>query len=126
LVLAPSAIVNTVHVSPVNISRKIRRVNDIPRHRLIYEFAFRSEVGPLISLASRTLLQEIASVKIIGLVSVGNIVSRVILFILSSVMYPRFSPGVSSSGPSAISFNGNVVDASHNSEETFFSPVSTP
>jgi hypothetical protein len=35
-------------------------------------------------------------------------------------------PGINWSGPSAVTFNSNVVDSSDNSEESLFTPVSSP
>jgi hypothetical protein len=53
------------------------------------------------------------------------LVSWIVLLLVSSDMLGVVSPGILWSSPSAISFNTNVVDNSDDSDEPFFTVMST-
>ena len=56
----------------------------------------------------------------------GLVIAFVILLGLSGLMANTLGPSVEGGSPRAVSFNGDVVDATTDFEETCFSPVVTP
>jgi len=61
-----------------------------------------------------------------GVLSVGVVVLRVVPFSISGHVLYRLCPVVDGVGPGAVALDGHVVLASDESEEAFFTPVSSP
>ena len=126
LVLAPSDEVSSVDVSPVPVGGHGGGVENIPGHRsgLNFSVLFKVDLGD--SSTPFGGLQEAISGLFLWVRSIDLIIVGVVLLSVSAVMDPWASPGVSSSGPSAVRLNVNVVDTSHNSEESTFTIVRSP
>ena len=121
LVLGPSEEVSLVDVSPVPSRWNLIRGNDFPGHLFGSSLTVSSEVhgSILAALAGKEVLG-------LGVFGIGVLVLGVVLLLLRGVVDPWVGPGVDWGGPSALRLDTDVVGSSHNSEESFFSPVSSP
>jgi len=118
LVLGPGEVVDTVGVSPIPGLGEVTSL----------------DVAPGESFTLSDVLSEFLSE---GVVDLHASTSSVLLFfrsreerfglgLLGGVVLVTVGPGVSGNTPVAVSFDGKVVDTSDDSEETVFTPVSTP
>lgn len=118
LVLGPGEVVDTVGVSPIPGLGEVTSL----------------DVAPGESFTLSDVLSEFLSE---GVVNLHASTSSVLLFfrsreerfrlgLLGGVVLVTVGPGISGNTPVAVSFDGKVVDTSDDSEETVFTPVSTP
>lgn len=133
LVLVPGHIVSLVEVSPVNVGWESVWLNGFPRMGRVLDWA----VGPdgLFGTASSVLWgsKEVLNLLLLsrGVLWLreridGGVVVRVVLLSLSGNVLVHVGPGIDWGGPGAVGLNGDVVGASADAEETFFSPMVSP
>ena len=133
LVLAPRHVVSVVKVSPVNSGWEVVGLNHVPG----VEGVLDGSVSPSGFCGAATSVlggsQEffnffLFSWRVFGLWEWIDslVVVRVVLLSLGGDMLLHVGPGVNWGGPSAVRLNGDVVGASADAEETFFSPVMSP
>jgi len=132
LVLVPGEEVSTIDVSPVvarweiitrvnfpsvrtslHINIELRVFNTAAGHRLVEEA---SKVSGVCGLIESRLREDVR----------GLVVSGVVLLFLGSLVPFLVGPGILGSSPGAVALNSDVVGASDDTEETFFSPVMSP
>jgi len=118
LVLGPGDVVDAVDVSPIPRGGEVFSLDVAP--------------GLLFSLQHGFSVELRVELKAAGFLGLGGLFFREERFRLGlflgllGVVLVTLGPGVSGNTPVAISFNGEIVNASDDSEETVFTPVSTP
>jgi hypothetical protein len=130
LILGPGHVILTVHVSPVYVCWKIFRLKEVPSMWNILLLTT-SECSSLNTTTFfglwEEVLRNISSFPFRLREGVNSVVIKTtVFFMLSSDVLNTFSPSVLRDSVSTLAFDGNVVDTSANSEETSFTPVSTP
>jgi hypothetical protein len=139
LVLAPGKVVDSVHVSPVDVGRNIFLLNFIPGVGSGLNSTFDIERGLLDTASLLGGLEErlffhLTGIEVVSGLGefVGNlVVGGIILLHLGSVVpgLPGFflrGPGVLRSDPRAVFFDSEVVSSSADLGETLVSPVLSP
>lgn len=64
--------------------------------------------------------------ELLSILGHSVLVARIVLLFISGDVFLAGGPGVDGGSPSAVSFNGNVVSASDNTDETILTEVFTP
>lgn len=139
LVLVPRKPILSVLVPPVDTFWQFVFLENLPAVGRVFDFAHNkltrnSNVTP----SHLAVAQEFAVVKHFRLLVAlwvilwlreriyCVVVARVSLFLFGSLVPHWIGPGVLWCSPSTITFDGNVVGASADAEETVFAPVRTP
>lgn len=128
LVFVPRQEVSSVHVSPVPVLRE-DIIHVFPRSWAsnlftIFECSFSNSSAAGLHIFAHKAGWVRNVVLWVG--AIGGVVSGIILFFISGLVGHSFSPGVNWGCPGTVSFNGNVVDASDDSDESTFSEVGAP
>ena len=129
LVLVPGEIVDTIHVSPVNVGGKV--IIELPSVRGGLERVL--EDGVLNSAATGgggiSLVDEVVGgVRVLRLrESVdGLVVSWIVQLVIGGDVPFWLGPGVLGDSPGAVALNGDVVGTTADTEETILTPVGSP
>jgi hypothetical protein len=121
LVLVPGKVVGSVHVSSDVVIWEGISIDFFPS--VDFKWLLSVLEGSFSNSASTFGHEKISFWDNFG---VRCLVSWIVLLLVSSDMLGVISPGILWSGPSAISFNSNVVDTSDDSDESIFTVMTIP